>query len=69
MQKVEQIQQPASMDEQGGPHWAQPQKQTNKQNSEQKLEIEIGYPSEIERCYPKAGAKTRKGCEVQEELL
>lgn len=53
------------MDEQGTPHWAQPQIKRSKQ----KVETEMGYPGGIARHHLKAEAKTREGCEVQEELL
>lgn len=40
----------------------------NKKMSKQKAGTEMGYPGGTERHLPKAGAGTRKGCEVQEEL-
>lgn len=40
----------------------------SKKMTKQKAETEMGYPGGTERHLSKAGARTRKGSEVQEEL-
>jgi len=65
IQEVEQIQQTANMDKQGTPHPAQThtkRKINRKWKQKRVTQVEQRY-------HPKAGAKTRKGCEVQEGLL